>query len=143
MPATHVPAKRSLEELKLHMSAASFMRRAWPDDLLWFCVPNGELMDPERISKALAMGMLPGLTDLCVVFPNARLGAIELKDDDGQLSDAQIEVREQLQALKVPYAVCRSIPQLRATCERWLAAFGRTLKPFAPYQPRYVSRRFG
>lgn len=143
MPATLDRPKRSQDELKLHMSGASFMRKAWPDDLLWFYVPNGEEKDDEAIRKLLAMGMLPGLTDILVVLPNAQLGAIEFKDDDGQLSDAQIEVRDKLLALKVPYRICRSIPQLKETTTRWLAAFGRTLKAYAPYQPRYVSARFG
>ena len=140
-PAT--PPKRSYEELQLHMSAASFLRKAWPDDLLFHHSPNGEFKTEEEVRKLLAMGMQPGVYDFQFILPNAQSGWAEAKDDDGVLSQAQLDFQDKMRALKAPCFVFRSIPQLKVICLKLLTPFGRELKAYAPYQPRYVSARFG
>lgn len=115
-------------EQKLHIAVAQFLRVAWPADLLWFHCPNGGARSKPEAALLKVMGTLPGIPDLLFVMPNGQLAAIELKAADGQLSEAQIDVKLRLQALHCGYQVCRTLDDVEATLTRWLGAYGRELQ---------------
>jgi hypothetical protein len=118
-----------VSEISLHMSAAAFLRRAWPEELPWTHFPAGELRDKATGGKLKAMGLAPGWADFLFVMPNAQLAMLELKVPGGVLSDAQIEVKQKCQRLGCAYAVARSMEELEDIVVAWLAAYG--LKPRA------------
>ncbi len=122
-PATHKP-----KEIGLHISVATFLNYAWPDDLLWTHFPAGERRDLKTAQKLKAMGLKPGWSDFLFVLPNGQLGKIELKIGTTPLSDEQIKVRDKAIALGCGYVVCRSVDEVEAALTRWLALFGRKLK---------------
>ncbi len=116
-------------ETSLHLSVAGYLRRAWPEELIWLHVPNGAFRNVREASKLKAMGVLPGAPDLMFVLPKAQVAWIELKTTAGALSEVQIEFRRKALALKCGYAVCRTPEEVEDVITRWLAAYG--LKPRA------------
>lgn len=121
-------ARKPRKEISFHMSVAAFMRRAWPEDLIWFHVPNGEARDRATAGKLKGMGVLPGVPDITVLLPNAQVGFIELKASGGTLSDEQAEFRTKAMAIGCGYATCRTMEEVEATLSRWLAMFDRKLR---------------
>lgn len=122
-------AKVPQKEVSLHMSVAAYLRRACPDAVLWFHVPNGEKRDARTAGKLKAMGVLAGVPDFVFVMPNAQAAFIELKVGDNGLSSAQIEFRAQALSSGCAYATARSMEEVEAILTRWLAAYD--LKPRA------------
>jgi VRR-NUC domain len=119
--------KVSTKEISLHMSVAAFLRRAWPVELVWFHVPNGEKRDKAAAGKLKGMGVLAGVPDFVFVLPNGQAAFLELKAKGGQLSPAQIEFRDRVLACGCGYATARSMEEAEDVLSRWLAAYGLTL----------------
>lgn len=115
--------RRKKTELSLHMSAAAFLRWAWPSDLPWTHFPAGEQRDARTGAKLKAMGLAPGWPDFLLVLPNGQLAGIELKAAGGALSQAQIATRDRFIALKCGFAICRSVDEVEATLAKWLSHF--------------------
>lgn len=124
-PAAHPLKKPRQKEVSLHMSVAAYLRHAWPADLLFFHVPNGEQRDARTGAKLKAMGALAGVPDFALHLPRGQVGYIELKTAAGALSETQLAFRESCIAHGHGHAVCRSLDEVEATITRWLAAFGR------------------
>lgn len=125
-PVTH--ARRAVKEVSLHMSVAAFLRRAWPDELLWFHVPNGEKRDKAAAGKLKGMGVLAGVPDFTFIMPNGQAAFLELKAKAGVLSDAQIAFRDRALACGCGYATARSMEDSEQILSRWLGAYGRQLR---------------
>jgi hypothetical protein len=121
------PAKPKTKEISLHMTAAAFLRHAWPGDLPWTHFPAGEKRDARTGAKLKAMGLAAGWPDFILLLPNGQAAFLELKASAGSLSDPQIEFRQKATALRCGYAVCRSLDEVEATLTRWLALFNRKL----------------
>lgn len=117
-----------MSETSIHMSVAAFLRHAWPDDLPWWHVPNGEQRDKRAAGKLKGMGVLAGVPDLAFILPNGQAAFVELKARAGELSDVQIEFRDRVLSLKCGYAVARSVDDVERILAGWLGKFGRTLK---------------
>lgn len=115
-------------EISLHMSVAAYLRRAWPADLLWFHVPNGEKRDKAAAGKLKGMGVRAGVPDFVFIMPNAQAAFLELKAQGGELSTAQIDFRNQALAVGCGYATARSMEEAEAILARWLAAYGLSLR---------------
>lgn len=115
-------------EAALHMSVVRFLRYAWPDDLPWWHTPNGGLRSKAEAGKLRAMGVTPGVPDLCFLLPDRQCAFIELKGAGGHLSPDQIAFRDRVQALGCAYVVARSVEDVEATLNRWLLAYGRKLR---------------
>ena len=87
-------------------------------------VPNGfyagdDADDPSRkkvkahIARLKALGMRPGAHDLLCFVPGPRVFWIEVKPAKGKLSDVQIEFGAAMEALGVPWRLCRSSEDAR------------------------------
>jgi hypothetical protein len=84
-----------------------------------FAVPNGGyIMEPRIVAKLKWLGLLPGVPDLCLVWPGD-WGMIEVKSEDGTLSDAQRDLHPILRSLGVRLAICRSVADLIQTLTEW------------------------
>lgn len=126
-----VPAMRSRKpqtsEIALHMAAAAFIRRAWPEHLPWTHFPAGELRDARTAGKLKSMGTAPGWADFIFILPNGQAAFLELKRKGGVLSDAQIAFRRSVVACNCGYSVARSLDEVEEVLARWLALFDLTL----------------
>lgn len=127
-PVTRMHRRPPAKEISLHMSVAAFLRRAWPADLLWFHVPNGEKRDKATAGKLKAMGVLAGVPDFVFVMPNAQVAFLELKRGDGETSEEQDKFCDRARACGCGYAVARSMEEVEVVLSRWLAAYGLTLR---------------
>lgn len=111
------------------MSAAAYLRRAWPEHLPWWHTPNGEQRDKATAGKLKGMGVTAGVPDFCLILPNGQATFIELKRLTGDLSKEQDEFRDKVLALRCGYATARSMEEVEAIVTRWLGLF--ELKPRA------------
>jgi hypothetical protein len=126
-PATRF-RKPPVKEINLHMSAAAFIRRAWPEHLPWSHFPAGEKRDARTAGKLRNMGLAPGWPDFVFLLPRGQVAFIELKTRTGDLSEAQAAFCERVKALGQGYAVCRSLEEVETTLARWLACYGLSLR---------------
>lgn len=127
VPALRARRKPQTSEIALHMAAAAFIRRAWPEHLPWTHFPAGELRDPRTAGKLKAMGTAPGWADFIFILPNGQAAFLELKRKGGVLSEHQIAFRAAVVACGSGYAVARSLDEVEHTLARWLSHFGLTL----------------
>jgi len=118
------------KETPLHIASATFLRHALPPPCRFLHVPNEDdgMLSKEQRSKRIAMGMWPGAADLLIMMPKARGGWIELKTKTGPQQDNQIEFERAAQLLGWPYEICRSVEEVAATAERWIAPLGLKLR---------------
>lgn len=128
--------KRQTPERALHIAVEQFLRLAWPPRLPYSHFPAGEHRDKATAAKLKAFGLRPGWPDFIFILPNGQAGFIELKAGKGALSDAQIEVRAKLVALKCGYATARSVDEVERTLAGWLALFGERLRATTGARPR-------
>ena len=125
-PATRKIRRTPVKEVAIHMQVAAFLRRAWPEHLPVYHCPNGEQRDARTAGKLKGMGVLAGVPDFTLHLPKGQVAYIEIKAASGQLSEAQIEFRAKVMALGCGYETCRSVDDVAAVVERWLALFGLT-----------------
>lgn len=88
-------------------------------------VPNGSQLAGGPVSRAKQMsalkldGLTPGFPDLIVFASGGRVGFIEVKAEDGRMSEEQITVRHWMQAEGHKHSVCRSIDDVTDTLKTW------------------------
>lgn len=130
-----VSKRKAKPEDALHISVASFLRRAIghegfasPDGVSWCSedlagighkttTKTGKQIDLAAI-KRKAHGCIPGRPDIEVLFRGVK-HSIELKAKDGRLSESQIAYHATLRACGSPVAVCRSVEEVQTTLICW------------------------
>jgi hypothetical protein len=70
-------------------------------------------------ARLKALGLTPGIPDLCLIAPVGRVFFIEVKTPRGSLSPEQVAIHSWLTAIGVPCAVCRSINDARLALKEW------------------------
>jgi hypothetical protein len=93
--------------------------------LTYFHVPNGGKRSKVEAAIFKSLGVRAGVSDLVLLFPDARSAFIELKAPGGKLTDAQKRFRCKVEGLGFPFAVCDAVDEVerfvrailnRATC---------------------------
>lgn len=128
MARARFKVQRAPTEQSMHISVASFLKRALPPEILWFHCPNGGKRNLKEASLLKAMGTLAGVPDLIFVMPNGQAAFLELKTKTGEHSPEQITFAQRARLIGCAYATCRSFDEVEATLARWLAAYGLTLR---------------
>jgi hypothetical protein len=87
-----------------------------------FHVPNAAKRSPAERRALVAMGLLAGVPDLCLVAepPGPSLAFVEVKAQGGKLSPEQTSFRAWAEAAGIPYAVVQNIDQTRVAFREWL-----------------------
>lgn len=113
--------RRDLEG-PVHRSCVAYLRQVLPEDAIIHHSPNEGVrggrkgvMDGQRRK---AMGQQPGFPDI-LVFTEGRGLCLEVKAEGGRLSDLQKLVRDQLTRQGIPYAVVRSVDDVREVLAEW------------------------
>jgi hypothetical protein len=85
------PAKRKYPEQKLQIGVAYHFKKleAEKGGFTFFCVPNGVPRDKREASLFKALGVRPGVHDLVFLLTGGKTVLIELKAQDGRLSEDQ------------------------------------------------------
>jgi hypothetical protein len=105
-------------EFPTHSSIYAWARTVAPD-LLIFHPANGGWRSKAEGGRLKALGVTPGIPDLCLIAPVGRVFFIEVKTPRGKLSPDQRKIHEWLTAIGAPCAVCRSIDDARRALAAW------------------------
>lgn len=87
-------------------------------------IPNEALRSPAVAAKLKRQGMLPGVADLLMLYPNALGHApvwIELKAPGKTQSDKQLEFETRCQELGIAYYVIDSFARFEQLCYSFVA----------------------
>lgn len=87
---------------------------------LVFAVPNGGyILDKRAVAKLKAMGLTPGVPDLCVLVKDKPLLGLELKAGRGRQSDEQEAIQRAWEAAGGVYAVARGLDDAVVQLTAW------------------------
>ena len=78
-------------------------------ELSFFHVPNGGKRSKVEAAIFKGLGVRAGVSDLVLLFPDARSAFIELKSPGGKLSSSQNQFRSQVEGLGFQFAVCDAV----------------------------------
>jgi|GEM_PF-4823005 len=108
-----------IPESVIQENSAEFLDRCLHRDWRWLHIPNekGNRTDLEIMILA-RQGVKPGAADIMILSPFGRFYWVELKTAVGQLSKAQKKWREWHREHSLAWALCRSVEELMAFCER-------------------------
>jgi hypothetical protein len=108
------------EESALQKAMIEYLdRRGVRRDNVVFAVPNEGRRSRHVGGILKSMGMLPGVADLAIVAPGGRAHFVEVKTPKGRLSKSQREFRDRCVAMRVPWAMVRSLDDLERVLEGW------------------------
>lgn len=105
---------RKAPEAQIQRSVVAFLAlQESMGRLLWFAVPNGGQRHPGAGFNLKRQGMRRGIPDLVVVPKVGPVCFIELKSEDGRVSEEQEAWLEKLPLFGCSVAVCRSLDEVR------------------------------
>jgi hypothetical protein len=98
------------EESKLQRACVAWLRIQYPEYVL-FAVPNGGFRNAKEAGILKAEGVLAGVADLFLMFPNkGYMGMfIEMKYGSGKQSSEQVRFQKNAEALGYKYIVSNSL----------------------------------
>lgn len=112
------PYRKSPEDI-LHEDILEYLRWVLPPEyVVWHPANEGKRTGWEQ-GRFVARGGMAGVFDLQILMPLGRVAFLEIKTDKKDLSEAQQDFRDRLIRLGVPYAVVRSIENVRAALAQW------------------------
>lgn len=117
MTSPSMEKERGAEE-QLQRSIASYLKIAAPK-AMWFHVPNGEHRSKATGGRLKAMGVRPGVPDLCFILRRGYAGFMELKAAGGKLSKPQAEFEAYCKDNLIPHAVVTSLDQAIEIFKGW------------------------
>lgn len=82
-------------------------------------IPNGMHSSKWEGAKAKLDGLLVGACDLFIIRPMGKIGWIEMKDDTGKLSSAQITLHARMRLMGHEVYVVRTLEDLWPIIELW------------------------
>jgi VRR-NUC domain len=108
-----------MTEQQLHGACADFLTWALTSpETFWTTFPaGGGGYDRGRILKHL--GLKAGVPDLFPIIYRGRAHGIELKTENGRVSEAQLSTHHKLIAAGVQVVVARSLDDVRAALSGW------------------------
>jgi len=115
---------RATREDAIHAGIVEFLTIAAHPRLLWWHVPNGAMVKPSARMYFARLGAFAGMADLNLVLPDKSIAFLEIKNQDGRLSEAQQAFQAKCALLKLKYRVVRSISEAEEILRSWGALRG-------------------
>lgn len=114
-------AGRILEpsEHKIQVRLLDYLAYAARADIYYFAIPNQSNRHIQNAVKMKAEGVRSGIADLCFMFPQGRVGWLEMKKPGGTLSDNQKNFRDICKALSHDWAIAKSVDEALAILTKW------------------------
>lgn len=113
--------KRDLEG-PIHRSIIHYLRSTLPPSAIIHHSPNEGVRGGARGKldgiKRKAMGVQAGFPDI-LIFSDGKGYCLEVKAEGGRLSPLQKLVKQNLEEQGIPYAVVRSIQDVRESLDEW------------------------
>jgi hypothetical protein len=94
---------------------AQFKRPA----VIFYHCPNGEQRSPRTGARLKAMGVLPGVADICLVLPGGASAFLELKRPGGRTSAEQRAFRDSCEASGAGYAIAQTPEEAIDVLMQW------------------------
>ena len=88
-------------------------------ELIIYHTPNGGLRSKVEAARLRWQGVLPGVPDLTLVGQDGQLRYIEVKGPSGALSPEQRAFQNRCVAMRIPFAVARSVDDVRRAFREW------------------------
>lgn len=133
------PGQRSQSEIALHIEVAGYLD-VWLDPRVWWSTFPAGGGGFHRGQQLKSMGLKPGVPDILLLW--GRMFGIELKTEDGDLSDVQIRVHSHMVAAGAWVATCRSLDHVKLILNQWqipIVAQKSSVSSFAVAVERAVS----
>lgn len=105
-------------EDNLQRAIVDYLRAVAPQCLV-FAIPNGGFRTAAEAGILQATGVVKGIPDLGLLLPGGAIRFIEIKTAEGALSKAQRAIFDRFLSMGQPYAVCRSIENVRVALQHW------------------------
>jgi hypothetical protein len=105
-------------EARIQAAALEWLK-AFAPELIVFHVPNGGYRSKAEAARLKWQGVVAGVADLCIVTLDGRSHFLEVKAPGGYLSPEQRAFADRCAALRVPFAVIRSIDDARQALAAW------------------------
>jgi len=115
--ARHTGPRRRDED-RLQTSIVEFLRLALPDHVT-FAIPNAARRSVVEGAAMKRTGTVAGIPDLAIIAPLGQAHFLEVKTAKGKPSQAQREVHARFATLGIPFAVVRSINDVRTALAAW------------------------
>lgn len=84
-----------------------------------FHPPNGGARRRVEAAILKGMGVVPGVADLIFILPGGIAKALELKSEEGRLSDHQLRWGARMKELRADYAVARTLDEAVEILTAW------------------------
>lgn len=97
-----------MSENKLQNDIVKALRKM---GLFVVAIPNGGKRRPREAAQMKNRGVVAGFPDLMVLHWNGKTDFLELKTEDGRLSDEQFDIHSKLTARQYPVHVVRSVDE--------------------------------
>lgn len=88
-------------------------------DVIWYHCPNGEHRSKRTGGRLKAMGVRPGIPDLCFTLKSGQSAYLELKKPGGRLSKDQKAFADKCERMKFVYAIAYSLDEALAVLRGW------------------------
>jgi hypothetical protein len=105
-------------EARIQAAIVEWIRLVAPD-LVVFHPPNGGLRNKAEAARLKWIGTLAGVPDLVVLGRDGQCWLMEVKAPGGALSSEQRGLRDRWTALRIPFAVAKSIDDVRQAFKIW------------------------
>lgn len=106
-------------EFELQRAVVDLLRVNATRGVIFFHCPNGELRSRRTGARLKAMGVRPGVGDLCLVLPGGHAAFLELKAAAGRMSPEQRVFRADCETIGAFYEVASSPEQAAAVLSQW------------------------
>jgi hypothetical protein len=118
LPATTSQPNVQAPEFETHCAILTLIKTIAPGVLV-FHPANGGWRSKAEGARLKALGVTPGIPDLCLIAPVGKVFFIECKTASGKLSPDQRKIHEWLTAIGVQCAVCRSVDDALNALRCW------------------------
>lgn len=105
-------------EKRLQQAIVAYIRAVAPQVIVC-AIPNAALRTRAGGAANAVPGLLKGMPDLEIIAPGGLCFFLELKTAGGRLSAAQDALRLRLMSMSVPWALVRSIDDVRGALAHW------------------------
>lgn len=116
--AQRLMPRASPEFTLVHAPAVQLLSAILPPEAIVFHCANGSKRSKAEAGKLKAMGVLPGIPDLFILW-SGRLHGIEFKAGRGSVSKAQRELWVKMAEQGCPVCVCRCIEDVVSAVASW------------------------
>lgn len=107
------------QEFNLHRSVIQLLQFNGTRGLIYYHCPNGEHRSKRTGARLKAMGVRPGVADICLVLPGGTAAFLELKSAKGRTSTEQRVFRADCESVGAKYAVAASIEAAAEELSAW------------------------